>query len=820
MITQEKLTQLYEKIVNNKTIKTKELNELGFNSTDITKLLETGKLIRLERGIYEFIDLNDLYEYGLQYFLSKDYEKANQVFEKCYLYGYKNDFILTRLFYTSIKNNNIEDSIKYISELIDTQDEQLIKDINLYLLLISYIANLPSNLKTRVDIIKQDYNSIMLNAEDQRYVSNQRYFFNKVRTAIFNGNINVAVKLFKENSEVLGNGFSQNIVFKLLQLNTAKIIEEKQKIIELIKAKKYSEVSELLTQKEKNTSFEKMIIFLLTKLDEIKNGVWEEKEEYKQTEKFDVAMYDENYELAYKLSKAYSQNKGFNNEDNVIAILLEEIVELIKKEKETRKELEKLTFVDIATSVIQDDFQTSIAKIKLYLEQIECLEYEFLVMSLYKIGLKENDLAFSKMILELSKLSDKDSYVFDFSKFVQKFYQCLANNDYLTAKIYLDILDRYSKEEKYIELVSGLKNILGASQRIVENNHRIDAFEQAIAERNIVTPKKDVSQQTEVVKKKSEVAEVSKTVVIKQENSPKDEQIDQEYQSDVDFITEKKEKLSIDNSIIILRPMDNIRRKRIHEITRKMDNVSSFSIGSEKNRRIVLKYSVKKPEDTDLSELLKEGNALYFNKQYAKSIVVLEEALSYVYNPKAFIFALLGIAYLKIKKKDKAVNYLIVATELSKIENDLRYDFTDLIDDLTSKPSNNPDDEKKPRFRMNVTEFKPEGLKKFQIKNLKDILTTILLDNEDIDLVFEIYELSEEQSNIVRLIIARYYYSIKSFETGDKIFKVVERTKNKSEVVKNLLNEIRLNRQFYQYRENPDPVALVLSRKLEQTENQ
>ena len=313
---------------------------------------------------------------------------------------------------------------------------------------------------------------------------------------------------------------------------------------------------------------------------------------------------------------------------------------------------------------------------------------------------------------------------------------------------------------------------------------------------------------------------MSKTVVIKQENSPKDEQIDQEYQSDVDFITEKKEKLSIDNSIIILRPMDNIRRKRIHEITRKMDNVSSFSIGSEKNRRIVLKYSVKKPEDTDLSELLKEGNALYFNKQYAKSIVVLEEALSYVYNPKAFIFALLGIAYLKIKKKDKAVNYLIVATELSKIENDLRYDFTDLIDDLTSKPSNNPDDEKKPRFRMNVTEFKPEGLKKFQIKNLKDILTTILLDNEDIDLVFEIYELSEEQSNIVRLIIARYYYSIKSFETGDKIFKVVERTKNKSEVVKNLLNEIRLNRQFYQYRENPDPVALVLSRKLEQTENQ
>ena len=97
MITQEKLTQLYEKIANKKTIKTKELNELGFNSTDITKLLETGKLIRLERGIYEFIDLNDLYEYGLQYFLSKDYEYANQVFEKCYLYGYKNDFILTRL---------------------------------------------------------------------------------------------------------------------------------------------------------------------------------------------------------------------------------------------------------------------------------------------------------------------------------------------------------------------------------------------------------------------------------------------------------------------------------------------------------------------------------------------------------------------------------------------------------------------------------------------------------------------------------------------------------------------------------------------------
>ena len=73
--------------------------------------------------------------------------------------------------------------------------------------------------------------------------------------------------------------------------------------------------------------------------------------------------------------------------------------------------------------------------------------------------------------------------------------------------------------------------------------------------------------------------------------------------------------------------------------------------------------------------------------------------------------------------------------------------------------------------------------------------------------------MNDEQSNIVRLIIARYYYSIMSFEVGDKIFKTVERNKNKSEVVKNLLNEIRLNRQFYHYRENPDPVALVLSRK-------
>lgn len=50
------LDKLYELVLNNDLIYTRQLSEIGFNSKDINELIEGEILIRTKRGEYAFVD--------------------------------------------------------------------------------------------------------------------------------------------------------------------------------------------------------------------------------------------------------------------------------------------------------------------------------------------------------------------------------------------------------------------------------------------------------------------------------------------------------------------------------------------------------------------------------------------------------------------------------------------------------------------------------------------------------------------------------------------------------------------------------------------
>ena len=62
------------------------------------------------------------------------------------------------------------------------------------------------------------------------------------------------------------------------------------------------------------------------------------------------------------------------------------------------------------------------------------------------------------------------------------------------------------------------------------------------------------------------------------------------------------------------------------------------------------------------------------------------------------------------------------------------------------------------------------------------------------------FNLTEEDVSIIKLVTARNYYSQKNFKAGDKVFKQVERSKDKTPFIKSLMEEIRTNKKLYPYR--------------------
>ena len=61
MVEYNKIFELYKAMMNSEEfITTKEIKELGFIQSDITKMIEDGTLIRIKRGYYNIGNVNGL----------------------------------------------------------------------------------------------------------------------------------------------------------------------------------------------------------------------------------------------------------------------------------------------------------------------------------------------------------------------------------------------------------------------------------------------------------------------------------------------------------------------------------------------------------------------------------------------------------------------------------------------------------------------------------------------------------------------------------------------------------------------------------------
>ncbi len=830
MINEESLMKMYDGILNNSVLTTKKLNEYGFHAKDISDLIKEGKLQRLKRGYYSLLSIDDLFYYGKRLISMKEYEKATKCFLTCYQLNPQHLGSCFQLFLRSIQSKNYEKAFEYFEHFYESENENYNHDSNYYLYLLNIITELPEHHREYARYLK--LSDISANYNDKRYSNHQLY--NKIRISSLNQRFVLALRQLNEAIHE-NNGIItvQDIVVKtLLTQAIEKQQETKKRIIKLINEKKYDEVIQFLQNMDTKHGLSRadqytlVLIKDLTKI--IKTGEIPKKQIF-STDKVLDAIEGKNYELAFQLSLEYLKKSNINSDDNALYLLLSEIQNLMNMHKEISQVVEQQvveeieshsikkseeqpiqvqatnsftdtnTFADIIGYLMKEDLDNAFTALRNYLCSINKSQYEFLIIDLIKISLIEGDIAFTKPMISLTYIT-RENFEFNISEYIQKFYENLANNNFEHARIYLDIISKANKLGQSCILTESLERVLNDTEKMQNykrNNDVISRVDDSIENISEFTSEgESYADSTSTIPSKL----LCEQPAIENIVMPKDG-IDTNHKAtppkktydDYDLIQQKLDEV-YEKGIIVLKPMNDGRRKEIHNIVKNIPDVVSFSIGASEDRRVVLRFKPYIYEHIDIKQMTSIGNEAYKNGDYDTCINSYRQLLE-LKEPKAFIYAKLGLAYMKKFDKNTAIDYFTVATELSKKENGM-YDFTELIASLNGLISQ---EDKKPLVRMQTSDFKDDIDEYYGIDGI-DQVAKLISSGMTIEEACCNLRLNEEQKNIVTLIYAREYYAQEFYALGDQYLKKVERTKNKSKFVITLLEEIRKNKRFYKNR--------------------
>ncbi len=278
-----------------------------------------------------------------------------------------------------------------------------------------------------------------------------------------------------------------------------------------------------------------------------------------------------------------------------------------------------------------------------------------------------------------------------------------------------------------------------------------------------------------------------------------------------------KEKQSLDSKIrqlrngrsaFLLDPMPKEKRDLIHEYISTVDDVASFNIGKDDERRVVLRYKPYVEEYVSIMDTAMEAKRLYRKGQY-KEAAECYELLLKIGKPRDITYGAYGLVLLKLHRKNEALDYLKIATILSKDDNG-KVDYTDLIESI-EYPSDK--ENKKPKVVIGEDEFTDTNKTNLDDELLNDLIG--LTSEGEISLIdaCKKLNLSEEDTNYIKLLYARDCYYLDKNNEGDLYFKQVEKSKAKDKRVKDLYKEILVNKKYYHNRLDSCKDQLIFIKK-------
>lgn len=838
MINEENLNKLYKDVLEGVELTTKELNSFGFNSKDLNDLIEQGSIIRVKKGLYALKSVDELFYYGKQLIAQKEYDKATQCFQKCFEIDPTHTGVCFQLFLRCIQNKDYEKAFEYFDIFYNSENEFYNADSNFYLYLLSMITPLPENHREYAKFLKLE--DFRIDFNDKRYAN--VHLQNKVRLSALNQRFTLAAKQLNEAIQEKGSLSVQDIIIKTLLTQAIEVqIQNRNNVINLIKQKKFEDIIEFYKKMEAShhLSISDSYTFILT--NELLNIIHTKNIPEKKifsTDNIFEAIDGKNYELALSLVTAGNQKFNVNKDATTLALLLDEIVSKCRELNGNVRQEQKITpvtisekmpkpseestivehkssFADIIKFLMNGDLDNSFRTLRSYLASLNKSDYEFLIVDLIKISLLEKDIAFTKPMTALTLIS-RESYSFDISTYIQEFYINLSQNKFEEARIYLDIISKGNKLGQDCVIADGLYQVLESSEKLLDykrNSTALNPVDDALENSKKNSPSTIQPQTGYSVPEKKPIVETpiqpqQKTQVQVSKPIQKEEITQEKRDSEKEFMDKKYEELLNKKGVILLKPMDNSRIDRIVKMIENYPDMVAFVIGEENKQQVVLRYKPIIDEYVDGKNLITLGNQAYKEGNYDECIANYLQLLQLFDNPKAIVYSKLGLAYMKKWKIPLAIDYLTIATDLSKKEN-VNFDFSVLIAKLKGDIS---EEDSKPYFKMTQEDFDYSDVDDYYgIDNFLEINSFIIESGLDVETACEQLGISLEEVDIIKLIYAREFYTQGSYDKGDIFLKSVERSKNKTKNTKKIFEEVRNNKRFYQNRKSDSNIGLILT---------
>lgn len=270
-------------------------------------------------------------------------------------------------------------------------------------------------------------------------------------------------------------------------------------------------------------------------------------------------------------------------------------------------------------------------------------------------------------------------------------------------------------------------------------------------------------------------------------------QYDDNFESCSQFVNRKYKTLLEKKGIIILSPFTKDKTKKILDITKEKHNVKAFTVLIDGKMRIILKYHETLDEDIHKSQIIKDAKEAYKRQDYNSCIEKNLLLLHHFDVPKAYIFGMIGLSYLKKKKVKLAKEYLTVADALSKQGNE-KLDYSQVLSFLNGEIHH---DDLKTRVYFNEEEFEFDYLDStFGIDNFNELNDYILSTGMDVESACIELGMDEEKIQIIKLIYAREYYKLGNIKNGDIFIDSVESADENSERVLKILDYIKRNKNL------------------------
>lgn len=329
MINEENLRQMDDAFAANETIKTSDLNALGFNSKNLQILIEERRIIRLKRGHYIQGETDPE---------EQKYNRNLRLFHK----------------YIHFNNQNFKKALKHFEALSETVDEDKIRDLDFYLYLLEMLTPLENDLRDYAENITAE--QVLPVKEDE---DSQREI--RIRKAAFKGIFKYNLLKIQKDFRV-SNPTAWEIEYSLLFYAARIKYKNRQHLVELINSEELEEAKKFIFESTNKNTRRQSDVYCLNLIGlyiEMKSSRTVPTPTITPTKDYYTAIDNKNFFRALELLTDYNQKCNTQNENIPLYLLLSKICTLIQElyslENASASEEDKKILTDIQKELLSSE---------------------------------------------------------------------------------------------------------------------------------------------------------------------------------------------------------------------------------------------------------------------------------------------------------------------------------------------------------------------------------------------------------------------------------------------------------------------------------